>query len=305
VSIVARYGACAAIAAAMLIPRGTWAQAAPSPAPAPPGAPATASPVPAASATPAASPTSSAPSDPCTTLLAMVNRPTIGTGVCTVRSNHVLVETGYTNTVTSGGNGTATANYPQALIRVGTKVPQLDIEIAPPSYERTSGPVTGVSDSSFGAKYELGYTAKAVYGVNAVVTVPTGDAAFTAGGYSYTGNFNYGYTLSSVFSLFGTLGFNSFAAGFDSKHNLQRYSAFIPTLGVTASLPASSQVFAEAAYFSAAGFGLPSRWYYDFGYQKDLSSRVQVDAEYGFSPTSINGQTQHYLGAGISFYLGP
>jgi hypothetical protein len=28
---------------------------------------------------------------------------------------------------------------------------------------------------------------------------------------------------------------------------------------------------------------------------------VQLDVEYGFSPTSINGQTQHYIGAGLSF----
>ena len=60
-----------------------------------------------------------------------------------------------------------------------------------------------------------------------------------------------------------------------------------------------------AGAFSHAGFGQPSRWYYDFGYQKDLSSKVQVDAEYGFSPTAIGGQTQHYIGAGISFYVGP
>jgi hypothetical protein len=216
-----------------------------------------------------------------------------------------MVENGYTNTVTSGGSGTATVTYPQTFVRVGTKIPRLEIAGTLLSYNRASGPVTGVSDVSFGAKYELGYTAKAVYGVNAFVSEPTGDKAFTAGGASYTGNFNYGYTLSTEFSLFGTLGFNSFAAGFDSKGNLQHYSAFTPTLGVAATLPRTSQVFAEGAYFSHVGVGSPSRWYYDFGYQKDLSSKVQVDVECGFSPTSIGGQTQHYLGAGISFDLGP
>lgn len=301
-SILVRYGACAAVAVLTLMGRAASAQTVSPTLPATPEA--TATPAPSVSASPAASPTPSGPSDPCTTILAIVNRPSIGTGVCTVRPNHVMIEAGYTNTVTSGGNGTATVSYPQALIRVGTKIPQLDIEVAPPSYERTSGPVTGVSDTSFGAKYELGYTAKAVYGVNAVVSEPTGDSAFTAGGASYTGNVNYGYTLTPVFSLFGTFGFNSLAAGHDAKGNLQRYSAFIPTLGVTAGLPANSQVFFEGAYFSHAGFGLPGRWYYDFGYQKDLSSKVQLDAEYGFSPTAIGGQTQQYVGAGVSFYVG-
>jgi hypothetical protein len=237
--------------------------------------------------------------------LAIVNRPTIGTGVCPVQPDHVMVETGYTNLVTSGGSGTATAQYPQALIRAGTVVPHLEISVTPPSVLRTSGTPTGFSDVNFGAKYELGYTAKWVYGLNAVVSEPSGSPAFTAGGSSYTGNFNWGYALSPEFSASGTLGFNSFAAGLDSQGTLQRYFAFIPTFEVAASLPGTSQLFGEVAYFSRAGFGLPPRWYYDFGYQKVLSRKAIADVEYGFSPTVVSGQTQQYVGAGISFYLGP
>ncbi len=233
----------------------------------------------------------------------IVNRPTIGTGVCPAQPDHVMIETGYTNLVTSGPAGTAMGEYPQALIRIGT-IPHLDLEIAPPSYDH-AGPTSGYADISFGAKYEIGYTAKALYGVNVVATEPTGSSAFTAGGTSYTGNFNWGYTLSPVISASGTLGFNAFAAGFDSHGSLQHYSAFVPTLELAATLPGTSQAFVEGAYFSHAGVGLPGRWYVDFGYQKDVSKKVQLDIEYGFSPTSINGQTQQYVGAGASFYLGP
>jgi hypothetical protein len=266
----------------------------------PPALPA-ASPVPVQSVTPA--PPAGA-SDPCVTILAIVNRPTIGTGVCPVQPDHVMIEDGYTNTVTSGPNGAATASYPQTLIRAGTVVPHLEISVTPPSAFRSSG-ATGYSDVTFGAKYELGYSAKWVYGVNAVVSEPTGSSAYTAGGSSYTGNFNWGYTLNSEFALSGTLGFDAFAAGFGPTGSLQHYSAFIPTLEATAALPASTQAFAEAAYFSKAGYAQPSRWYYDFGLQKVLSKKVLVDVEYGFSPTSILGQTQQYVGGGVSFYLGP
>jgi len=236
--------------------------------------------------------------------MAIVNRPTIGTGVCPVQPGHVMIESGYTNLVTTGGDGTATGEYPQTLIRFGTVVPHLELSVTPPTYNH-SGPVTGYSDVNAGVKYELGYTAKWVYGVNAVVTAPTGSTQFTAGGSSYTGNFNWGYTLNSVFALSGTLGFNAFAAGSSPGGGVNRYSAFIPTLELSASLPATSQAFVEAAYFSHAGFAEPSRLYYDFGFQKDVSRKVQLDAEYGFSPTSIAGQTQHYVGGGVSFYLGP
>lgn len=279
---------------------GTAAAAAAQPGPAAPSPAAS----PAATAAPAASPTPSAPTDPCVTILAIVNRPTIGTGVCPVQPGHVMIEDGYTNTVTSGPNGAATASYPQTLIRAGTVVPHLEISVTPPS-EFRAGAATGYSNVTFGAKYELGYGARWVYGVNAVVSEPTGSSAYTAGGSSYTGNFNWGYTLNSEFGLSGTLGFNSFAAGFGPSGGLQHYSAFIPTLEATAALPGGAQAFAEAAYFSKAGYAQGSRWYYDFGLQKVVSKKVLVDVEYGFSPTSILGQTQQYVGGGVSLYLGP
>ena len=292
-----RLGPCALLAAFALTVESAHGQTAPSQAPSPAATAAAPAPSPSPSATP------SGPSDPCTTIMAIVNRPTIGTGVCPVQPGHVMIENGYTNTSTSGPNGTATGNYPQTFIRFGT-VPHLELAVTPPSYNK-SGPIDGYSDINFQAKYEIGYTAKALYGVNAVVTEPTGSAAFTAGGSSYTGNFNWGYTLSPEFSASGTLGFNSFAAGFGPTGGLQHYFAFIPTLCITAALPATSQAFGEAAYFSRSGYGLPPRWYFDFGLQKDVSRKVQLDVEYGFSPTSINGQTQQYVGAGVSFYLGP
>jgi hypothetical protein len=91
-----------------LLPLAALAQAAPSPAPsqAPP-------------ANPLGAPLG--PNDPCTTLSAIVTRPTVTNSVCTVRPSHVLVETGYQNTTAPGGANTVT--YPQALVRIGTYVP--------------------------------------------------------------------------------------------------------------------------------------------------------------------------------------
>ena len=88
--------------------------------------------------TPAPLPTATpaAIGDPCGSLLSIVNRPSFGTGVCTVRTGHADVEIGYTNTVTSGSGGGNTALYPQMLVRFGTANPHFDLELGVPSADR-------------------------------------------------------------------------------------------------------------------------------------------------------------------------
>jgi len=242
------------------------------------------------------------PGDPCGSLLSIVNRPTFGTGVCTVRTGHVDIENGYENLTTTGGSNTV--SYPQSLIRIGTFDPHLDLEVGPLTTNRTSSggtPIVGGSDFAFGAKYELGYTSRALWGVNALVTVPTGGSTFGAGNAQFTGNFNWGYTLNSEFGLSGTLGFNAFSA-YVRPNGAQSYFAFTPTLELTAALPGGpSQIGLEYAYFSSAGPGLGSKFFADAVYQRDFGQHVQVDVEYGFSPGPSIGPRQHYIGAGISF----
>jgi opacity protein-like surface antigen len=256
-----------------------------------------------ATPSPSPSPTPSTPSDPCGSILSIVTRPTVTTGVCTVRSHRALLETGYTNSTITGSAGGETAQYPQAFLRLGTGDPHLEFSFSPPSSNVTSvggATVGGTSDMNAGVKYELGYNDKAVWGVNAQVSVPSGSHAFTAGVPQYVGNFNWSYTLNSEFSLAGTLGFNSLA-GYTPSEQVQRYFAFIPSVELEASLPANSQLFIEYAYFSQAGAGVGSRSLIDAGYQKDLSAHVQFDVEYGVQPTTLGGQRLHYIGAGLSF----
>lgn len=260
------------------------------------------SPPPAAS--PAPSPAAPPPSDPCGSLLSIVNRPTVSTGVCTVRTGHVLLENGYTNTTTTGGSGGSSALYPQSLLRVGTFDPHLDFEFGFPSAETSSvgqARITGSTDISFASKYELGYSSNADWGIYGAVTVPTGSKAFTAGNAQFTGDLDGAYTINSEFSLAGTLSFNALS-GTNAGGLPQSYFAFVPSLELSAALPGGpSQISGEYAYFSAAGPALGGKSLFDFVYQRDFGTHIQFDVEYGFSPTSIGGQTQHYVGAGLSF----
>lgn len=253
------------------------------------------------SATPAPAPTP--PPDPCAPIIAIVTRPTVTTSVCTVRPNHVLVENGWVNTVTTGPGGGNTAVYPQTFIRIGTSLKRVELAFTPPTWNTSStgGAVTsGVSDIAFGAKYEGGYSNRAAWGVNAQISAPTGDRAFSAGGAQYTGNFNWSYTVSPVFGLAGTFGYNSLT-GVGANGRLERFSSFVPSVVLTGTLPAASELFAEYVYFSHAGAGLGSKSLIDAGYVRDFGQHVQIDVEYGISPTTIDGQRQKYFGAGFSF----
>ncbi|MGA8326540.1 MAG: hypothetical protein WB757_10710 [Candidatus Cybelea sp.] len=221
-----------------------------------------------------------------------------------MRPGHVLLENGYTNTTTTGAGGGSSALYPQSVLRVGTFDPHLDFEFGFPSAETSSAgqpKVSGSTDISMATKYELGYSSSAMWGVYGAVTLPTGSKAFTAGNAQFTGDLDGAYTINSEFSLAGTLGFNALSAA-NTAGLPQSYFAFIPSLELSAALPGGpSQISAEYAYFSASGPALPAKSLMDFVYQRDFGGHVQFDVEYGFSPTPINGQKQHYLGAGLSF----
>jgi hypothetical protein len=216
----------------------------------------------------------------------------------------VLVENGYQNTVTTGRAGSVSASYPQSLVRIGTFDPHFDVEFSPPSVTTSSAggtTVAGASDIGIGAKYELGYSAKASWGISGVVTIPTGTPAFSAGAAQYTGDFNWGYTLSPAVGLTGTVSFNAFSAR-DAAGQAQPYFALIPSVVVTTTLPVvPGYGYAEYVYYSRTGPTAGAKSLVDFGYEVDIGTNLQLDLEYGVSPTSIGGSTQHYTGAGLSF----
>jgi hypothetical protein len=261
------------------------------------------SPSPAPSPSPSATPSAIGPafgdSDPCTTISAIVTRPTVTNAVCTVRPNHVEIEAGYQNT-TFPGNGN-TVVYPQGLIRVGTVVPRLELQVLPPQYERTTtlgGPVViGSSDAGAGLKYILGYTPKLNYGVQVNYTAQTGTNAFSAGATQSVYAFQMGYTLSPVFSLTAGAQDQILASG-----GIQ-YGSFVPSLVLGVSLPNSIGLFAEVSQFThALGTGTPTRTQYIGGLYHEFGQRLQVDVEYGFSPTVTTGKYR-YVGAGFGYYF--
>jgi hypothetical protein len=234
--------------------------------------------------------------DPCTSVGAIVTRPTQATSVCTVRPNHVLIEMGYQN-IAAGSGGTTVA-YPQTLVRIGTALPALEVDVAPPGYERLSGPgaTSGIGDTGAGLKYVFGYSPRFNYGANVFFTAPTGSNGISAGGPTQTYNFNYGYILNSTYSLAGTMSMVSLPNG------AGRYTSFEPALFLSAALPNASGLFLEGAEFTnAVGPGTQPRTQLMAGVTRDVASRLQFDVEYGHSIGSGFGSS-NFIGIGASYY---
>jgi hypothetical protein len=261
------------------------------------------SPVPAApAASPVPSPNPIGPAfganDPCTSIAALVTRPSVTNSVCTVRPNHVLVETGYQNLSAEGGGNTVT--YPQTLIRVGTAIPALEFDVTPPQVTRGNGAgvvAVGSTDVGAGLKYVFGYTPKFNYGGQVFFTAPTGLNGASSDGTTASYALNAGYTLNSVFSLAGTVTAQSLTNG------AQRWSSVVPSLVLGVSLPNATGLNLEMALFThAIGPGSATRTQYLIGVYRDIGPRVQLDTSFAMSPTGATGRYR-YVGFGASFYL--
>jgi hypothetical protein len=209
-----------------------------------------------------------------------------------------LIETGYQNLSQEGGGNAVT--YPQALIRVGTAIPALELDLTPPQISRVNagGAVTtGSTDVGAGLKYVFGYTPKFNYGGQVFFTAPTGTNGASAEGTTSSYALNAGYTLSSVFSLAGTVTAQS------QTNGAQRWSSIVPSLVLGVTLPNATGLNLEVAQFTHAnGPGTPTRTQYLFGIYRDLGPRVQLDTSFAISPTGATGKYR-YVGFGASFYL--
>ena len=250
--------------------------------------------------TPSASPSIQ---DPCAALSSLVSRPTVSTSPCSVKPGALLIETGYTNTTTSGTGAAETVLYPQATLRVAA-ARNLEFDLAPSSIERVSGSpvVTGLTDTSLGAKYEIGYSSKVLYGVNVVYTTTSGSPATSDNGDGVLANLNGTLTLSPAVGLFATVGYNAQSAG--SRVAPARYHGIDPSLGASISLPLGFVAAVEGFGQSSTGPGLGGRYGVDGAIEHDVGSRLQLDVNYDAYPGVTNGAHLHAVGFGAAYLIG-
>jgi hypothetical protein len=238
--------------------------------------------------------------DPCLSLLAIVNRPTIGSSPCSVKPGKVLLEAGYANAA-SGDLNINLATAPQSVFRIGLPH-DLEVDVTPPSenWQSSQGTTSaGTSDSGVGIKYEIGHHQRFAYAAGLNATFPTGSQPFTSASPLYTLSFDESYALSRTVGLAASQYVIS-ATGRNAAGALSRFVSFAPTVVISQALSPNAQAYLEG--YSAIPFtpGGGPRYYYDGGLQQAIANRVALDVEVGANfPSASSGHT-HYVGFGLA-----
>jgi len=248
------------------------------------------------------------PSDPCggdARLLETANRPTVGFSACAVKRDTAVFELGYQNEVDgTPQRGSVESQVPQNFLRLGVAT-RFELDVIGPNYESirsyapgtTGSTISGVADSGAGFKFELPPNKHWTIGFDGLYTGPNGSPGLTAGSATLTGNLDAAYSLSSAMSLGTTIAVSSTGDVVGGTHD--RYGATTPSFVVTAQIPNLYQFYAEYVYVSKIAANEGGRAFTDFGVQKQLGTRTEIDVEYGHAFTGIAQERFNYIGSGL------
>ncbi|MFY9883666.1 MAG: hypothetical protein WAK15_02700, partial [Candidatus Cybelea sp.] len=246
--------------------------------------------------------------DPCAgpgRLLATANRPTVGFSTCAVAKHTTVFELGYQNEVHgTPEQGSVESQVPQNFLRIGV-ADRVEFDVIGPNYEgvRTYGPgvssttLHGVDDSGLGFKYELPPSGRWTVAFDGLYTGPNGSTFLTAGNATITGNLDASYTMSRATSIGTTIAVSSTGAYAGTEHF--QYGVTMPSLVVTTQIPNYYQLYAEYVVQSKVAPHEGARTFTDFGVQKLLGTRTEIDLEYGHAFTGIDALKFNYIGAGM------
>jgi hypothetical protein len=252
------------------------------------------------------------PSDPCDgpgRLLATANRPTIGFSACAVTKGTAVFELGYQNEVRGKPDkGSVQSQVPQNFLRLGA-ASRFEIDVIGPNYEgvRTYAPESpgttlhGVTDSGLGFKYELPPMGRWTVAFDGLYTGPNGSPSVTAGDATLTSNLDASFSMSPATSIGTTIAVSS-TGGFSGNLHTG-YGVTMPSIVLTTQIPHYYQFYTEYVLVSKIGPHLGDRAFTDFGVQKLLGTRTEIDIEYGHAFTGIPVLGFNYIGCGVVLQL--
>lgn len=250
--------------------------------------------------------------DPCGgpgRLLATANRPTVGYSACAVKRDTVVFELGYQNEVDgSSERGAVVSQVLQAFTRVGAGT-RFEFDIIGPNYVgvRSYAPGLsgstqhGVTDSGIGFKYELPPAGRWTVAFDSLYTGPNGSPFLTAGNATLTGNLDASFALSPATAVGTTIAVAS-TGGYAGTQHL-RYGLTMPSVVVTTQIPNYYQFYAEYVLTTKASPSYGARDFIDFGVQKLLGTRTELDVEYGHAFSGITALKFNYIGSGMVIQL--
>jgi len=238
-------------------------------------------------------------------LLATANRPTVGFSACAVEKDTAVFELGYQNQVNgTASEGSIQSQAPQNFLRVGVAT-RFELDVIGPNYvaSRTYGPGApdvvshGVTDSGLGFKYELPPKGKWTVGFDGLYTGPNGSPFLTAGSATLTGNLDASFSMSPATSIGTTIAVSS--TGQYSRNVRAQYGVTTPSVVLTTQIPHHYQFYAEYVFVSKIAANAGGRAFTDFGVQKLLGSRTEIDVEYGHAFSGDPALRFDYVGSGL------
>jgi hypothetical protein len=250
-------------------------------------------------------------SDPCagpSTLLAILDRPTVSDSACVVPQGRIVLEMGFQHASLRGQGGGTTDNYPQAVLRAGIPgnsefvllAPNYTHQVTHPlSGSRAEEKITGSSAVTLGIKHSAGYTRAWLGAVEALFTLPTGSPAFGSRGLGVAFNGIAAYSLTEQIGLSLQLGVSSqtdpaLAGG-------GRFTSFVSNFVATWQPASRLQFYGEIFGQSSTGPGKGAGYNADGGVQYLLTPSWEVDLEGGQRLTGDLGGYTHYFGVGTGF----
>ncbi len=239
--------------------------------------------------------------DPCSSFLAVLDRPTISDSPCVVPLGRIVIETGYQHSTLRVKGGGRADNYPQAVFRTGLPG-RSEFVLVAPNYTTQSSPdgeSAGWSAIVTGIKHSLGYNSTWQGAAEALFTLPSGSDAFGSRGLGVAVNGIVAYSLSEHTGISLQLGISSQTD--PSASGGDRFTSFISNLVATWQPIDRLQFYGEIFGQSKTGPGKSAGYNLDGGVQYLLTPSWEIDIEGGVRLTGDLGGYTHFFGAGTGF----
>jgi opacity protein-like surface antigen len=239
--------------------------------------------------------------DPCASLLAVLNRPTVADSVCVVKPWKFIAEMGtqYQNTYPDQGD---LMNFPEAQLRLGLPGSN-EITVLPPNYIDVFGSDAS-AQSGFGAtvvgfKHQFPNVAKWSYSAEGIFTLPSGSDALGSDGLGFAVNGIVNYSFTDIFSLALMLGYTTETTSTNDGGG--RYSSVNPDLVFAAQTSQDLQFYLEVYGQSKTAPDQSSGYNVDGGIQYLPWENIELDLEYGQRISGELAGFANYVGAGAGF----
>lgn len=236
--------------------------------------------------------------NPCSGLLALVNRPNNADSPCTIPKKHIEFEAGLQNQFLSLGNQ---QNAPALEIRLGLPFDNELFALLPNYIHQTVAPHAGFTQTIVGIKHELVYSSDWIFSVEGMINLPDGSQAFGDAHFGSTFNGIFSYSLTPEWGITVMLGGSSLA---DAKQSGgQRYQSLNPYL-VLAYAPTEhinfyGEIYGQTKTSSQQGSGINA----DIGLLYLMRTNWVFDMSMGQQISGTLGSFNQYIGAGFSYIL--